>query len=213
MQRPGGGGYRRLRNPVRFPAPLERTQKETEGGVCFGNPAGTGTKTDSVVFRDILLQKRVGDLQDADTGVLRTVGGMQVCGVDEDKILGTQLNPGLVQRHGHAAGFNEQNLQAVVPVGGNQNARILIGKAADRNIRIHHNGFMDRFPRKLFRRSDAGEIASSGEKRSGRRIRCMLHADLPDPAPPGPDSDWVKIFLKLQDYYPKKLIESQYRPI
>ena len=185
----------------------------TEGGVCSGSPTGAGAETESVIFRDILLQKRVGNLQDADAGMLRTVGGMQVAGADEDEILRAQGKSGVVQRYRHASGLNEQDLQAVVPVGGDENARVFISKAADRDARIYRHGFMDGFPRELFRGSDPGKIVSSGKKRSGGRIGCMLHADLPYPASPGSDSDLVKIFLKLQGYYPKKWIKSQYRPI
>ena len=197
MQRPGGGGYRRRRKPVRFPASLERTQKVTEGGVCSGSPTGAGAETESVIFRDILLQKRVGNLQDADAGMLRTVGGMQVAGVDEDEVLRVQGKPGVVQCYRHAPGLNEQDLQAVMPVGGDENARVFISKAADRNTRIHRHGFMDGFPRELFRGSDPGKIVSSGKRRPSGRIGCMLHGNLPYPAVPGFGCDWVKIFLKL----------------
>ena len=71
---------------------------------------------------------------------------MDVSGIDEDKITHLQLKPCIVHIHFHASRIDQQNLQAVMPVGGDAHAGVFIGKAPDLKIRLCDHVFMDGFP-------------------------------------------------------------------
>ena len=128
---------------------LKLAEKEPEGPVRFFLSAGAGPETDMVVFRDVGLQKRIGNLKNTDAGVLGAAGGMDISGIDEDKITHLQLKPCIVHIHFHASRIDQQNLQAVMPVSGDAHAGVFIGKAPDLKIRLHDHIFMDGFPGSL----------------------------------------------------------------